>query len=246
MGSAGSAGGCRPYIRRKTHRPIGIHQEPPMPPRPVNFDPAEPLRDARYERFAQLRAALGSSPCEAALEAGFLTKNGAPILAGNAAKIARRKDVRARVAYLRGDEAAVVREMRDFTTARLMKAARLDIVKRFGIIETYEHNGKQVGRLVGIDWAALQASEYSIAIEGFKFDGKTGLLTDFNRDSALNATAQLRDMYGLKGVEKYEHAGPGGAPLASPVINLIRPEQSAEDEPLPATDLGTDNADSKY
>jgi hypothetical protein len=134
--------------------------------------------------------------------------------------------------------------MRDFTTARLMKAAKLDIVKRFGIIETYD--GRQIGRLVGIDWAALQASEYSIAIEGFKFDGKSGLLTDFNRDNALTAVAQLRDMYGLKGIDRYELAGPGGTPLAVPVINISGHSVADEAESQRSADVvGPHNGDSR-
>ncbi len=188
------------------------------------LQPSEPLRGER-ERMAQLLA-IGFGCDDAAYEAGMRVRagerKGDRILPGNAARIAREKAVRARVAFLRGDEAAIVRETRSFARDRLMRAASLDILKRFGVVETYQReDGKTLGRLIGIDWKAVQESEASIAISSFRFDGKTGNLTDFSRDDALNAVSQLRDMYGLKSPSKVEATGKDGVPLI--------PEYSDED-----------------
>jgi hypothetical protein len=37
---------------------MGLHMEQSMPPRPVDFDPATPLRNEKHEHFARLRALL--------------------------------------------------------------------------------------------------------------------------------------------------------------------------------------------
>jgi len=49
-----------------------------------------------------------------------------------------------------------------------------------------------------------------VIISGFKFDKDTGRLTDFERDNALQAANQLRDMHGFKAPAKTEMTGPGG------------------------------------
>ena len=49
-----------------------------------------------------------------------------------------------------------------------------------------------------IDWSKVAGSSYGSTISGFKFDKDTGALVDFERDSALAALAQLRDMHGFK------------------------------------------------
>jgi len=57
------------------------------------------------------------------------------------------------------------------------------------------------------------ASPYRGIIAGFKFDKDSGILTDFDRDPALQASAQLRDMHGFKAANKNEVSGPGGGPI---------------------------------
>jgi hypothetical protein len=169
----------------------------------------DPLRDERLERFARLRV-IGVPKEAAAEQAGFRTRDGRPLRQGNIARIDRRADVRARIAYLAHDDVEVTKEVRQFVRERLMKVANFDILKQFGIVETYERGGKKLGKLVGIDWAALQASELSIAVRSFKFDSKTGELTDFDRDDPMNAVAQLRDMHGLRSVTKIAPTNPEG------------------------------------
>src|ERR1700749_652322 len=61
-----------------------------------------------------------------------------------------------------------------------------------------------------IDWTKVAASPYGVIISGFKFDKDTGRLTDFERDNALQAIAQLRDMHGFKAVSKTALTDPRG------------------------------------
>jgi hypothetical protein len=192
-------------------------------PRSLKIDPAEPLRDARYERFAQLRV-IGLTVEAAANEAPFRTRDGRLLLPGNAARIDRRADVRARKVYLAADDDAVLRETRAFVRNRLMKAASLDIVKQFGIVKAVEHDGRTIGELVGIDWAAVMASESSIAVSRFRFDRETGRLIDFDRDDALAAVAQLRDMHGFKAPSKIAPTNPEGDGPAVLEVQWKEPE----------------------
>jgi hypothetical protein len=163
-----------------------------MPPRSVDFDPAQPLRNEKHEHFARLRALLVPA-LHAAREAGY-----DQMTLGNAAKLDRRKDIRARVTALSGMDELMIREKRSRIERRLMAVMEADILRDFAIIEMSDRDGKQVGEIVGIDWAAVRASDSSSIISRFKFDAKTGKLVDFERDDVLNAIGQLRDMYGFK------------------------------------------------
>jgi len=49
-----------------------------------------------------------------------------------------------------------------------------------------------------IDWSKVAESPYAAVISTFKFDKDTGRLVHFERDDALHAIAQLRDMHGFK------------------------------------------------
>jgi hypothetical protein len=184
------------------------------------FNPAEPLSDGRRERFAHLRL-IGLTPPIAAREAGLKKKNGAPIADGNAWKIDHEPQVTARKAFLSGHETAIVRETRGFVRNRLMSVASLDLLRDFAILGDVEvpgtigQDGKPatVKRIIGIDWAALKASEHSIAISTFKFDADTGIMTEFDRDDAMAALGQIRDMYGIKAPRRTELTGKDGAAI---------------------------------
>jgi hypothetical protein len=175
-----------------------------MPPRPVDFDPAMPLRNAKHEHFARLRALLVPT-FHAAREAGY-----DHMTPGNAAKLDRRKDIRARIMALSGMDQEMIREKRARIEARLMAVIESDLLRDFAIIEMRDRDGKHVGELVGIDWAAVRASDSSAIVSKFKFDPKTGRLVDFERDDAMNAIAQLRDMYGFKAPTKVAPTNPEG------------------------------------
>jgi hypothetical protein len=172
-----------------------------MPPRPVNFDPAMPLRSAKHEHFARLRALLVPT-LHAAREAGY-----DKMTPGNVAKLDRRQDIRARITALSGMDEQMIRGKRARIEARLMAVMESDLLRDFAIIEMRDRDGRQVGEIVGIDWAAVRASDSSAIVSKFKFDAKTGRLVDFERDDVMNAINQLRDLYGFKApsVQKTEH-----------------------------------------
>jgi hypothetical protein len=168
-----------------------------MPPRPVDFDPTMPLRNEKHERFARLRAIL-TPKLPAAREAGFET-----MTLGNIAKLDRRRDIRARIAALSAVDEEIIRMKRERVEARLMKAMEADILRDFAVIEKVMVDGIETSKVVGVDWDKLRQSDSSVIISEFVFDSETGHLTKFKRDDALNAAAQLRDMWGLKAPAKF-------------------------------------------
>jgi hypothetical protein len=163
-----------------------------MPPLPVDFDPHMPLRRERHEHYARLRAIL-TPKLQAAREAGFET-----MTLGNIAKLDRRPDVRARVAALSKMDEEIISMKRERIEARLNAAA-------FGNVLQFATFDDETGEMVSIDWKRLAESDLAATITELGFDAKSGKLTRFGRDSALNAIAQLREMYGLKAAEKHLH-----------------------------------------
>src|SRR5579864_7862919 len=88
---------------------------------------AMPLQRDRDERFARLYA-LGVPALEAARAAGFDWRGSPEGNAGNARRLAQRRNIRARVAYLRANrDAASVAELRRIIEARLMLWHETDI-----------------------------------------------------------------------------------------------------------------------
>jgi hypothetical protein len=79
-----------------------------------------------------------------------------------------------------------------------------------------------------IDWNKVATSPYGVIISGFKFDKDTGRLVDFERDSALQALAQLRDMHGFKAVQKTALTDPTGNNPASLYLISEKPMSEAE------------------
>jgi hypothetical protein len=88
---------------------------------------------------------------------------------------------------------------RERVEARLMKAMEADILRDFAVIEKVMVDGIETSKVVGVDWDKLRQSDSSVIIS----DAETGHLTKFKRDDALNAAAQLRDMWGLKAPAKF-------------------------------------------
>jgi hypothetical protein len=166
-----------------------------MPPRPVDFDPEKPLRNERHERFARLRAIL-TPKLEAAREAGFAT-----MTPGNASKLDRRWDIRARIAALSQIDEEICRMKRERIEARLNLAA-------YGNILQFATINQETGEITAIDWRKVAESDLAVIISDFSFDPKTGRLTKFERDSALNALNQLRELHGFRapGIQKSEHS----------------------------------------
>jgi hypothetical protein len=79
-----------------------------------------------------------------------------------------------------------------------------------------------------IDWNKVAASPYGVIISGFKFDKDTGRMVDFERDNALAAAAQLRDMHGFKAVQKTALTDPTGNNPASLYLISEKPMSEAE------------------
>lgn len=174
---------------------------------PDNFDPSVPLADPRYERFAQLRVALGLDCYSAAKEAEL------PVTHRNAPRYDRHPEVVARKAYLAKDDADVVAVTRLFCRDRLMQWASTDVLANYAIIGTAEVEGRKVPRVIGVNWRKLKSSQHSSAVTGFKFDRETGVLVDFTVVQPDGAVNQLRDMYGFKAPRRTELTGRGGGPV---------------------------------
>jgi hypothetical protein len=191
-----------------------------MPPRPVDFDPAMPLRNEKHEHFARLRAIL-TPKLQAAREAGFKT-----MASGNIAKLDRRKDIRARIAALSAIDAEIIRMKRERIEARLNLAA-------YGNIMEFAKIDERTGELSAIDWNKVAESDLAITISEFSFDPKTGQLTKFHRDDAMNAISQLRDMHGFKAPTKIAPTDPSGNHSAPFVVEIVRfPDGEVGGSPL--------------
>jgi hypothetical protein len=213
------------------------------------FDPAEPLKDGRRERFAHLRL-IGIAPPQAAEEAGIRKRDGSKIADGNAWKIDHEPQIAARKAYLAGHETAIVRETRGYLRNRLMALISIDVLRDFAIIGdvivpgAIDQDGKAVTvkRVVGLDLEALKQSEVSALISGFEIDGETGAIkfSTPDRGDVLAAIGQLRDMYGLKAPRRTELTGKDGAPIQT--AEIVRYDIS--DKPMSLEDWTAQHAES--
>jgi hypothetical protein len=184
-----------------------------MSPRPVDFDPEMPLRNERHERFARLRAIL-TPKLLAAREAGFET-----MTAGNVAKLDRRSDIRARIAALSRMDEEILRAKRERLEQRLNLAA-------YGSILQFATIDQETGEITAIDWRKVAESDLAVIISEFSFDAKSGKLTKFERDSALNALNQLRELHGFKAPADHKHSFIGlGDELAAAAKRLGPPSR---------------------
>jgi hypothetical protein len=169
-----------------------------MPPRPADFDPNMPLQREKHERYARLRAIL-TPKLQAAREAGFET-----MTLGNIAKLDRRADIRARIAALSKMDEEVLRMKRERIEARLNLAA-------YGNILQFATIDQETGEITSIDWRKVAESDLAVVVESLSFDPKTGKMSKFERDNALNALGQLRDMLGFRSVNKVAVTDSSGA-----------------------------------
>ncbi len=161
--------------------------------------PPEP-RNARHKLYAFGRS-IGMTPAQACRHAG------GNVNFGHATKWERQKSVRAWIGYFRsiGQTEEMIAAKRALIEERLNMAA-------FGNIFDFSTIDDVTGK-PKIDWRKVANSPYGAIIAGFKFDKDTGHLTDFDRDNALQALAQLRDMHGFKAPSKLQHAGADGGPI---------------------------------
>lgn len=138
---------------------------------------------------------LGLPPAEACRRAGGKVEN------GHATKWERMPRVQAWITYYRslGQTDEMLAAKRARVEQRLELAAYGNIFDFAALVDPR--------RGVQIDWDAVASSPYGVVVSGFKFDKDTGVLVDFERDNALQALAQLRDMHGFKAPAKTELSG---------------------------------------
>lgn len=187
--------------------------------------------NAKAKAYAFERS-LGIPPAAACRAAGGKVEN------GQATKWERNKRVQAWIAFhrSRGNTDEMLAAKRQRLEDRLNLAIYADlfefstVVDRVILIKVGEEIREMVVQTPVIDWNKVAASPSRVIVEKFKFDKDSGYLTDFERESAQQAAAQVRDMYGFKAPSKL--SDPNGDPLGAgmlknlvPVINLLgKPE----------------------
>lgn len=176
--------------------------------------PREP-RNARHKAYAFARS-VGMTPAEACRRAGGKVEN------GHATRWERQRSVQEWINYFRslGQTEEMLAAKRRVIEERLEMAA-------FGNIFDFSTLDETTKNPI-IDWGKVADSPYGVIISGFKFDKDTGRLTDFERDNALQALAQLRDMHGFKSVNKTALTDPSGEKPAS--MYLISDKPMTEEE----------------
>jgi hypothetical protein len=201
---------------------LALQQQPaPAPPREIA---------ARQKAYAFERS-LGMTPAEACRRAGAKVENGL------ATKWEQSPRVQAWIAYYRSlgmtDEMLAAKRAR--IEQRLELAAYGNIFEFAKMVDrvvsirvTEEETEERVVKSPLIDWDKVAASPYGVIVSSFKFDKDTGELTDFDRDNADRAIAQLRDMHGFKAVNKTALTDPSGNNPASLYLISERPMSEAE------------------
>lgn len=179
-----------------------------------------PKKISPQKKAFAFERACGITPAEACRRVGGKVENGL------ATKWENDKAVQQQVAYFRslGNDEEMLAAKRARIEERLALAAFGNI---FDFAEMVDHqffvhvddgteegaSEKRIVKTPIIDWDKVAASPYGAIIAGFKFDKDSGHLVDFERDSALQAIAQLRDMHGFKAPAKIEATGAGGGAM---------------------------------
>jgi hypothetical protein len=193
----------------------------PIPPEP---------KSAAQKMYAWWRS-LGLPEREACRRAGGKVENGV------ATKWERNTRVRAWIAYFQslGQTPEMITAKRAVIEDRLNKAAFGDVfdfttmVDRVVVVRLDKDTTEErTIRTPMINWDKVAESPYSVIISGFKFDKDTGYLTDFDRDNALQALAQLRDMHGFKAVTKTALTDSSGNNPASLYLISEKPMSEAD------------------
>lgn len=205
---------------------MSLVETTPKPPREI----AAPQKAYAFER------SLGIPPAEACRRAGGKVENGL------ATKWENNKRVQAWIGYYRA--IGQTEEMIAAKRARIEE--RLNMAAFGNIFDFAEMVKRQVTIIRGeddlevrevqtplIDWDKVAASNYGAIVSGFKFDKDTGELVDFERDSALQAIAQLRDMHGFKAPSKISPTDPAGnyAPFVVEIVKFSDAARSKDQTP---------------
>jgi hypothetical protein len=177
----------------------------PKPPRDI----APRMKAYAFER------SLGIPPCEACRRAGGNDRH------GHATKWERSRGVQAWIKWYRSGDCT-----EDMLFAKRQRLEqRLELAAFVNIMDFAKINESQDPE---IDWLKIAESPYGAIIESFKFDKDTGHLTEFGRESALAAIAQLRDMHGFKAPTKTALTDPTGNNPASLYLISEKPMTEAE------------------
>jgi hypothetical protein len=171
------------------------------------------LRNPKYERYAFERALL--TPKQQAVEAAGFGAETSHGRRSHASRLDRMPQVQQRINELRGQDEEMLREKRARLEERLNVVAFGDILKDCCTIN--EKTGEPE-----VDWNKVIANGLSVIISKFKFDKETGQLTDFERDRALDAIAQLRQLNGLDAPKRIEMTGKDQSPLIPDVTDEQR------------------------
>lgn len=193
--------------------------------------PQLPRAIAAKPKAYAFERSLGIPPAEACRRAGGKVEN------GQATKWENNRRVQAWIAHYRslGQDDEMIAAKRARIEERLALAAFgnifefTDMVER--VVTVVDKNGTHQevrAKAPMIDWDAVKDSTLAPIISGFKFDRDTGELVDFERDNALQALAQLRDMHGFKAVNKTALTDPSGTQPASLYLIADKPMSEAE------------------
>lgn len=193
--------------------------------------PQLPRAIAAKPKAYAFERSLGIPPAEACRRAGGKVEN------GQATKWEANRKVQAWIAHYRslGQDDEMIAAKRARIEERLALAAFGNIfdftqmVERVVKVVTKDGSHEEIRtKAPMIDWDAVKDSTLAPIISGFKFDKDTGELTDFERDNALQALAQLRDMHGFKAPTKTALTDPTGKEPASLYLISERPMSESE------------------
>lgn len=193
--------------------------------------PHPPKKISPQKKAYAFERSLGMPPADACRRAGGKVENGL------ATKWENDAAVRQQLAYFRslGHDDEMIAAKRARIEQRLELAAFgnifdfAEMVDRVVTIQKGEDDTEErVVKTPLIDWDKVAASEYGAIVESFKFDKDTGTLVDFERDNALQAVQQLRDMHGFKAVTKTALTDPSGKEPASLYLISEKPMSEAD------------------
>jgi hypothetical protein len=176
----------------------------------LSLSERQPPREiAAMPKAYAFERSLGIPPAESCRRAGGEVEN------GQATKWENNKRVQAWIAHYRS--LGHTDEMLAAKRARIEQ--RLEMIVYGDILEFSDLD--KITKKPVIDWSKVMASPNRVTISRFRFDKDSGALVDFERDDALGAAAQLRDMHGFRAPAKTELSGLNGEPIVHRIERVI-------------------------
>ena len=140
-----------------------------------------PLPVLKREVYAQQRALL-AVPAEAVKRAGYALNTGME------AKLERRRDVQARIRFLRRDDDDLIRRQRQQIEETLLGIINADILKYAKV---------KKGKIVAFDWDAIIESGMSHLLCELAPDSKLGAIPKLKLTDKLAALSKLMELHGF-------------------------------------------------